>query len=146
MPSCNFYQAEKKDKVDIFDLLKKFKDDLIDLNYPDINPDKVKNFINVMLQRGKIVCVKNLDSNQLIGICIFCKSTYWWSEQETMIIQLIYVVPEFRNFKLMNQLLDSVKQVSKNNPILLSITSKLQADNLFEKLGFENMGANWRLK
>ena len=146
MPSCNFYQAEKKDKVDIFDLLKKFKDDLIDLNYPDINPDKVKNFINVMLQRGKIVCVKNLDSNQLIGICIFCKSTYWWSEQETMIIQLIYVIPEFRNFKLMNQLLDSVKQVSKNNPILLSITSKLQADNLFEKLGFENMGANWRLK
>ena len=146
MPSCNFYQAEKKDKVEIFDLLKKFKDDLIDLNYPDINPDKVKNFINVMLQRGKIVCVKNLDSNQLIGICIFCKSTYWWSEQETMIIQLIYVVPEFRNFKLMNQLLDSVKQVSKNNPILLSITSKLQADNLFEKLGFENMGANWRLK
>lgn len=146
MPSCNFYQAEKKDKVEIFNLLKKFKDDLIDLNYPDINPDKVKNFINVMLQRGKIVCVKNLDSNQLIGICIFCKSTYWWSEQETMIIQLIYVVPEFRNFKLMNQLLDSVKQVSKNNPILLSITSKLQADNLFEKLGFENMGANWRLK
>jgi N-acetylglutamate synthase-like GNAT family acetyltransferase len=146
MPSCNFYQAEKKDKVEIFDLLKKFKDDLIDLNYPDINPDKVKNFINLMLQRGKIVCVKNLDSNQLIGICIFCKSTYWWSEQETMIIQLIYVVPEFRNFKLMNQLLDSVKQVSKNNPILLSITSKLQADNLFEKLGFENMGANWRLK
>ena len=146
MPSCNFYQAEKKDKVEIFNLLKKFKDDLIDLNYPDINPDKVKNFINLMLQRGKIVCVKNLDSNQLIGICIFCKSTYWWSEQETMIIQLIYVVPEFRNFKLMNQLLDSVKQVSKNNPILLSITSKLQADNLFEKLGFENMGANWRLK
>jgi len=146
MPSCNFYQAEKKDKIEIFDLLKKFKDDLIDLNYPDINPDKVKNFINLMLQRGKIVCVKNLDSNQLIGICIFCKSTYWWSEQETMIIQLIYVVPEFRNFKLMNQLLDSVKQVSKNNPILLSITSKLQADNLFEKLGFENMGANWRLK
>ena len=114
MPSCNFYQAEKKDKVEIFNLLKKFKDDLIDLNYPDINPDKVKNFINVMLQRGKIVCVKNLDSNQLIGICIFCKSNYWWSEQETMIIQLIYVVPEFRNFKLMNQLLDSVKQVSKN--------------------------------
>jgi len=146
MPSCNFYQAEKKDKIEIFNLLKKFKDDLIDLNYPDINPDKVKNFINLMLQRGKIVCVKNLDSNQLIGICIFCKSTYWWSEQETMIIQLIYVVPEFRNFKLMNQLLDSVKQVSKNNPILLSITSKLQADNLFEKLGFENMGANWRLK
>ena len=62
-----------------------------------------------------------------------------------MIIQLIYVIPKFRNFKLMKQLVDSVKQVSNNNPILLSITSKLNADKLFEKLGFENMGANWRL-
>ena len=77
---------------------------------------------------------------------MFTKSTYWWSVQETMIIHLIYVIPEFRNFKLMNQLLESVKQVSNNNPILLSITSKLEADKLFEKLGFENMGSNWRLK
>ena len=145
MPSCNFYQADKKDKEEILDLLKKFKNDLVDLNYPDIDNDKVRNFLNVMLQRGKIICVKNLDTKELIGICIFAKSTYWWSKQETMVIQLIYVVEEFRNYKLMNQLLDSVKQVSDSNPILLSITSKLKADNLFEKLGFENMGSNWRL-
>jgi len=146
MASCNFYQAEKKDKDEILDLLQKFKDDLIDLNYPDIDKDKVRNFLNVILKRGKVVCIKNLDNNKLIGICMFTKSTYWWSEQETMIIQLIYVVKEFRNYKLMKQLIDSVKQVSNNNPILLSITSKLEADNLFEKLGFENMGSNWRLK
>ena len=113
MPSCNFYQADKKDKEEIYDLLKKFKDDLIDCNYPDIEKDKVRNFLNNILKRGKIVCVKNLDTNKLIGICMFTKSTYWWSLQETIIIHLIYVVPEFRNFKLMNQLLDSVKQVSK---------------------------------
>jgi len=146
MSSCNFYQAEKKDVDEIFFLLQKFKDDLVDLNYPSIEEKKVKNYINVMLQKGKIICVKNLDTNKIIGLCIFCKSTYWWSEQETMIIQLIYVVKEFRNYKLMKQLIDSVKQVSNNNPILLSITSKLDADNLFEKLGFENMGSNWRLK
>jgi len=146
MTSCNFYQADKKDKEEILDLLQKFKDDLIDCNYPDIDKDKVRNFLNVILKRGKIICIKNLDTNKLIGICMFTKSNYWWSLQETMIIHLIYVVPEFRNFKLMNQLLESVKQVSDNNPILLSITSKLEADKLFEKLGFENMGSNWRLK
>ncbi len=146
MSSCNFYQAEKKDVEEIYSLLKQFKSDLIDLDYPDINETKVRSFINLMLQRGKIICVKNLDTNKLIGVCIFCKSNYWWSDQETMIIQLIYVVKEFRNYKLMKQLIDSVKQVSNNNPILLSITSKLEADKLFEKLGFENMGSNWRLK
>lgn len=146
MSSCNFYQAEKKDVEEIYSLLEKFKSDLIDLDYPDINETKVRSFINLMLQRGKIICVKNLDTNKLIGVCIFCKSNYWWSDQETMIIQLIYVVKEFRNYKLMKQLIDSVKQVSNNNPILLSITSKLEADKLFEKLGFENMGSNWRLK
>lgn len=146
MSSCNFYQAEKKNVEEIYSLLEKFKLDLIDLDYPDINETKVRSFINLMLQRGKIICVKNLDTNKLIGVCIFCKSNYWWSDQETMIIQLIYVVKEFRNYKLMKQLIDSVKQVSNNNPILLSITSKLEADKLFEKLGFENMGSNWRLK
>ena len=146
MTSCNFYQAKEKDVDEIFILLEKFKSDLVDLDYPTINKDKVKNFINLMLKKGKIICVKNLDTNKLIGLCIFCKSTYWWSDQETIIIQLIYVIKEFRNYKLMKTLLDSVKQVSENNPILLSITSKLDGDKLFEKLGFENMGANWRLK
>ena len=146
MASCNFYQAEKKDANNILNLLKEFKDDLLDCNYPDIHEDKVKNFINLMLEKGKIICVQNLDTNKLIGVCIFCKSTYWWSEQETMIIQLIYVVEKYRNYQIMKQLIDSVKQVSKDNPILISITSKLQADKLFEKLGFENMGNNWRMK
>ena len=41
---------------------------------------------------------------------------------------------------------DSVKQVAENLPISLSIIAKLNADKLFEKLGFENMGSNWRLK
>ena len=38
-----------------------------------------------------------------------------------------------------------IKKVSDNNPILLSITSKLDIDPVFERLGFENMGNNWRL-
>ena len=47
---------------------------------------------------------------------------------------------------MVKQLVDSVKQVAGNLPISLSIIAKLNADKLFEKLGFENMGSNWRLK
>ena len=54
MTSCNFYQAKEKDVDEIFILLEKFKSDLVDLDYPTINKDKVKNFINLMLKKGKI--------------------------------------------------------------------------------------------
>ena len=62
-----------------------------------------------------------------------------------MVIQLIYVIKKYRNYQVVKQLVDSVKQVAENLPISLSIIAKLNADKLFEKLGFENMGANWRL-
>jgi len=76
---------------------------------------------------------------------MFNKSEYWFSKKQVMIIQLIYIVKKYRNYQLMKQLIDMIKAVSDKDPILLSITSKLNADKLFEKLGFENMGANWRL-
>jgi len=63
-----------------------------------------------------------------------------------MVIQLIYVLKKYRNYQVVKQLVDSVKQVSENLPISLSIIAKLKGDKLFEKLGFENMGSNWRLK
>ena len=62
-----------------------------------------------------------------------------------MIIQMIYIKEKFRNYKLVKQLVDMVKKVSDDNPIVLSITSKLDIDPVFERLGFENMGSNWRL-
>ena len=62
-----------------------------------------------------------------------------------MIIQMIYIQQKFRNYKLVKQLIDMIKKVADNNPIVLSITSKLDIDPVFERLGFENMGSNWRL-
>tara|TARA_X000001388_G_C2226187_1_gene121221 strand:+ start:229 stop:669 length:441 start_codon:yes stop_codon:yes gene_type:complete len=146
MASCNFYQAEKKDVKDIIKLLRIFKEDLSDCNYPEIKSEKLQKFIFAMLEKGKIICVKNLDDNKLIGVCIFYKTAYWWSDEQTMVIQLIYVLKEYRNYQVVKQLIDSVKQVSENLPISLSIIAKLNGDKLFEKLGFENMGSNWRLK
>ena len=146
MSSCNFYQADKKDVKDIIKLLKIFKEDLSECNYPEIRTEKLQKFIFAMLEKGKIICVKNLDNNKLIGVCIFYKTAYWWSDEQTMVIQLIYVLKKYRNYQVVKQLLDSVKQVSENLPISLSIIAKLNGDKLFEKLGFENMGSNWRLK
>ena len=146
MSSCNFYQADKKDVKDIIKLLKIFKEDLSECNYPEIRTEKLQKFIFAMLEKGKIICVKNLDDNKLIGVCIFYKTAYWWSDEQTMVIQLIYVLKKYRNYQVVKQLLDSVKQVSENLPISLSIIAKLNGDKLFEKLGFENMGSNWRLK
>jgi|TARA_R100000093_G_scaffold4309_1_gene4091 N-acetylglutamate synthase-like GNAT family acetyltransferase len=146
MPSCNFYQATGKDVIDIANILKKFKEDLVDCDYPDIDNDKLNNFILGMLKKGKIICVKNLDDDKLIGVCIFYKTEYWWSKEQTMVIQLIYVLKKYRNYQVVKQLVDSVKQVAENLPISLSIIAKLNADKLLKRLGFEQMGNNWRLK
>ena len=55
-----------------------------------------------------------------------------------------------KNFKYIDQkdqkIIKSIKQVSESLPLSLSISTKLDTDKLFEKLGFENMGSNWRLK
>ena len=147
MPSCNFYTATGKDVIDIANLLKEYKKkDLDRCNFPKVDNDKLNNFILTLLKKGKVICVKNLDdNNKLIGVCMFNKSEYWFSKQQVMIIQLIYIVKKYRNYQVMKQLIDMIKTVADKDPILLSITSKLNADKLFEKLGFENMGANWRL-
>ena len=55
MASCNFYQAEKKDVKDIIKLLRIFKEDLSDCNYPEIKSEKLQKFIFAMLEKGKII-------------------------------------------------------------------------------------------
>ena len=52
MPSCNFYQADKKDVKDIIKLLRIFKEDLSECNYPDIRTEKLQKFIFAMLEKG----------------------------------------------------------------------------------------------
>ena len=113
MPSCNFYQATGKDVIDISNLLKEYKKkDLDGCNFPEVDNDKVNNFILILLKKGKVICVKNLDNDKLIGVCMFNKSEYWFSKQQVMLIQLIYIVKKYRNYQLMKQLMDMVKAVA----------------------------------
>jgi len=146
MTSVHLYQAEQKDFQSVYDLLIEFKEfDLKDAQLPDIDKDKLTNCINVILKKGKIILAKDLDKKELMGLCMFHKSEYWFSKEQLMNIHVLYIRKSFRNFKLVKTIIESVKNVSEGLPINISVTSGLHIDPVFEKLGFENMGSNWRL-
>ena len=146
MTSIHLYQAEKKDIQELNYLIHDWKETyLTHCNFPKLDNAKVNYYLNTFLKVGKIICLKNLDTDKLIGCLIFHKSEYWFSKQRIVEIEMIYVQPQFRNYKLVKQLINMVKKVSENNPIVLSTTTKLDIDPVFKKLGFENMGSNWRL-
>jgi len=146
MTNVHLYQAEQKDFQNVYDLLIEFKEfDLKDARLPDIDETKLTNCINVILKKGKIILAKDLDKKELMGLCMFHKSEYWFSKEHLMNIHVLYIRKSFRNFKLVKTIIDSVKNVSEGLPINISVTSGLHIDPVFEKLGFENMGSNWRL-
>ena len=146
MTSINQYYADKNELIDLYELLLEYKKiDLADCDYPEVDKDKSMNFLNTILHKGKIILLKDLDTNLLIGCCLFNKSEYFFSRTEIMIIQMIYIKQDYRSFKLVKQLVESVKKQCENMPLVLSITSGLGIDPVFQKLGFENMGGNWRL-
>ena len=147
MTSIHLFQAEKKDFEDVYNLLIEFKhDELEHLDLPKVDKQKLTTFINTILQKGKIIILKDLDKNIFIGCCIFHKAEYWFSKEMFMNIQVIYIKKNFRNFKLVKTIIDSVKKIANGLPTVLSITTGLKIDPVFEKLGFEDMGSNWRLK
>ena len=146
MTSIHLFQAEKKDFEDVYDLLIQFKhDELEHLDLPKVDQKKLTIFINTMLQKGKIIILKDLDKNIFVGCCIFHKAEYWFSKEMFMNIHIIYIKKNFSNFKLLKTMVDSVKKVADKLPIILSVSTGLKIDPVFEKLGFEDMGSNWRL-
>ena len=145
MTSTHLYYAEKSDVESIYELAIEYKNvDLSDADYPDIDRNKLINFINTMLKKGKIMLMKDLEKDKLIACCMFNKSEYFFSKTEIMQIQIVYVKKDYRNFNLVKTLIDSVKKQADGLPLVLSITSGLGIDPVFEKLGFKNMGSNWR--
>ncbi len=146
MTSIHLFQAEKKDFENIYNLLIEFKDiDLADLNFPDVDKPKLTKFINTILQKGKIILAKDLDKNELVGCCIFHKSEFWFSKGQIFNIDVIYIKKNFRNYKLVKTIIESVKKLADGLPIVLGVTTSLKIDPVFQKLGFENVGSNWRL-
>ncbi len=143
--SIHLYNAEKKDIQIVCNLLKTFKDeDLQNLDYPEVDDKKLENFINVMLVKGKVILLKDLDLDDILGCAIFNKTEYWFSKSECIHIHTIYIKKNYRNFKLVTALFEAIKKVSDNLPMYLPVTSGLNLDPVFNKLGFKNLGSNWR--
>lgn len=89
MTSVHLYQAEQKDFQNVYDLLIEFKEfDLKDARLPDIDETKLTNCINVILKKGKIILAKDLDKKELMGLCMFHKSEYWFSKEQLMNIHV----------------------------------------------------------
>ena len=56
MDSYRFYQAEEKDLDELFEVGKKFKRELRGLDLPDLSEGKVFKLLDMLLNKGKIIC------------------------------------------------------------------------------------------
>ena len=143
MASFNLYNAEVKDVPNIIDLLLTFKEEE-GLHLPNVDEPRLKKSLLTFLKKGHIILLKDLDIDQLIGCAIWFKSTYWFSTSECINLHTIYVKKSFRNFRLLTLLFDSIKKSAKQLPIYLAVTSGIEIDPVFKKLGFKSLGSNWR--
>ena len=146
MSSYHFYEAQKKDSEEIFDILHHFEKEVAELNYPKIDPDKLRSRIFYFLENGKILMVKNLDEDKLVGLSVMHNTEYLWSKENILNVQVIYVLKEYRSLGLFNNIMKTIKTQSNGKAIHLSISTKLIADKLLERVGFEKMGGIWRMK
>ena len=75
---------------------------------------------------------------------IFMFNEYLWSKEQLLTVQVIYILKEYRSLNLFNQAMDIIKNQAKGRHIHLTISTKLLADKLLDRYGFEKMGGLWR--
>ena len=146
MSSYHFYEAKNEDTNEIFEILKNFEKEVEELNYPKVDNDKLKSRIFYFIEKGKILMVKNLDKNKLIGVSVMHNTEYLWSKENILNVQVIYVLPEYRSLEIFNNIMKIIKTQANKKAIHLSISTKLVASKLLERVGFEQMGGIWRMK
>lgn len=144
MASFHFYETTNKNLDEIFEILNEFEKEAPALDYPHINRPKMKQTLMMFLEKGKIILIKDLDKNKIVGITIFLFNEYLWSREQLLSVQVIYILKEYRSFKLFNQTMDIIKNQAKGRHIHLTISTKLMADKLLDRYGFEKLGGLWR--
>ena len=144
MASFHFYETTNKNLDEIFEILNEFEKEAPALDYPHINRPKMKQTLMMFLEKGKIILIKDLDKNKIVGITIFLFNEYLWSREQLLSVQVIYIFKEYRSFKLFNQTMDIIKNQAKGRHIHLTISTKLMADKLLDRYGFEKLGGLWR--
>ena len=130
MTSYHFYEAQKKDLNEMFNILHEFEKEAPDLGYPNIDRAKLQTRILHFMDNGKVLMVKDLDKDKLIGVAILHMTEFLWSREQLLNIQTIYVLKEYRSFALFNQMMKIIKKQANEKPIHMSISTKLIADSL----------------
>tara|TARA_R100000654_G_scaffold51249_1_gene77436 strand:+ start:793 stop:1236 length:444 start_codon:yes stop_codon:yes gene_type:complete len=143
--NIHLFTATKKNIEEIYNLIVYLKETELDqINFPEIDETKLTNYIKHILKIGKIICVKDLDTEKIIGCCMYSKGEYFFSKSQLVEIQLIYIKKEYRNFPLVKRVIESVKKYADELPIYLYISTAQGFDAVFKKLGFDSMGGSWR--
>ena len=143
--NVHLFTANRKNIEEIYDLIVYLKEtDLDNIGFPEIDETKLKNYIKNILRVGKIICVKDLDTERIVGCCMYTKAEYFFSRSQLVEINLIYIKKEYRNFPLVKRIIESVKKYADGLPVFLYISTAQGFDPVFKKLGFDSMGGSWR--
>jgi hypothetical protein len=92
MASFHFFEASNKNMDEIFEILHEFEKEAPALDYPHIHRAKMKQTLMMFLQKGKIILIKDLDKNKIVGITIFVFHEYLWSKEQLLAVQVIYIL------------------------------------------------------
>ena len=143
--NVHLFSANRKNIEEIYNLIVYLKEtDLDKIDFPEIDEIKLKNYIKNILRLGKIICIKDLDTDKIVGCCMYTKAEYFFSRSKLVEINLIYIKKKYRNFPLVKRVVESVKKYADGVPVFLYISTAQGFDPVFKKLGFDSMGGSWR--
>ena len=143
--NVHLFSANRKNIEEIYNLIVYLKEtDLDKIDFPEIDEIKLKNYIKNILRLGKIICIKDLDTDKIVGCCMYTKAEYFFSRSKLVEINIIYIKKEYRNFPLVKRIVESVKNYADGLPVFLYISTAQGFDPVFKKLGFDSMGGSWR--
>ena len=143
--NVHLFSANRKNIEEIYNLIVYLKEtDLDKIDFPEIDEIKLKNYIKNILRLGKIICIKDLDTDKIVGCCMYSKAEYFFSRSKLVEINIIYIKKEYRNFPLVKRIVESVKNYADGLPVFLYISTAQGFDPVFKKLGFDSMGGSWR--
>ena len=143
--NVHLFLANRKNIEEIYNLIVYLKEtDLDKIDFPEIDEIKLKNYIKNILRLGKIICIKDLDTDKIVGCCMYTKAEYFFSRSKLVEINLIYIKKKYRNFPLVKRVVESVKKYADGLPVFLYISTAQGFDPVFKKLGFDSMGGSWR--
>jgi len=143
--NVHLFIATKKNIEELYNLIVYLKEtELNEIDFPEIDETKLTNFIKHNLRVGKIICIKDLETEKIIGCCMYSKGEYFFSRSKLVEINLIYIKKQYRNFPLVKRVIESVKKYADGLPVFLYISTAQGFDSVFKKLGFDSMGGSWR--